>query len=147
MLCQGLLLLSFFFIKMIFFEKIQYFVPSLMLLLILIFWNIFVNLFFNFAEINLPIISEIIDIKPKGSLLNNRFYTHYEFHLKPEYRHVTYKELKEYTEMWFILLKIHSYSESHFNEYKKQINPYITIICSLLYLVAGFYKLWYIFLM
>jgi hypothetical protein len=133
-----LLVACIFFIEILFFSRIQVFLFALILLIIPVIWNVFVNLFSNFAERNIPVLKNLIIIKPVGDMLPNGFSTEYKFYLQPKYPTLN---LLEYSKMWYILVKIYGYSEIHFIAFKNKINPYITTVCSSLYLFAGIYRI------
>ena len=129
-----------FMIEMIFYNKIEYFLYSLMFLLIPISWNVFVNLFTNFGERSLGDIQKNVKVIGIGEPENNGWYTCYKIQALPQF---TYElgELEEWSDTWNKAILIYSIGETFFKGFKIKVSPYITILTSSLYLLASIYKL------
>lgn len=133
-----------FFIEIIFYKKLHYFIPSLLLLLIPLIWNIFVNLYTRFAEQGLIDVPKYIKIIPIGESTNG-WYSSYKFEPLPQF---TYEpgEVQEYGDTYIICIKMYAFGAglNSFKQYQSLLLPYSTLITSSLYLSAGLYRLIYI---
>jgi len=134
------------FIELIMFNRIRYFLFFIPLIFIPILFKIFLNLFIDFGERNLPVLksyfSSIKRLDPyfneKGEL---RGYLKYEATLKDEYVDV----VDPGTELRLIL-QLQSIT-NYGLQIKENLNtmaPYLTIITSFMYFIAGFYRLFII---
>lgn len=120
-------------IELIVYQRINYFIPAVFILLNPIIWNIFLNLFIAFAKRLLINILTVIEVIPVGQLLPSGWYRKYTFKplLKYDY---TSEYVNEYGRLWIIAIAISGYGEVYLQEYQKSITPYIIIICSSLYI-------------
>jgi hypothetical protein len=133
-----------FFIELVIYQRIYYFVSCLILLLIPIIWNIFIDLFTNFGQRALIDIPKYINVIPEGEPLNNGWYHAYTFEYKSEYQYEE-NDKEEYKKLWYLALKIYAYGECYFKKYQQIISPYVIIYCSSLYVTATLYKLFFLF--
>lgn len=135
-----------FFAELIFFNQIHYFIYSISLLFVSLFWNIFLSLYISFAERVLREIPKYIKIIPVGQRLANGWYSQYDFEPLDKYEYVA-GEVQEYGET-YIVGGMHTYSFGagtiSFKSFQQKFSPYVILFTSSLYLSAGLYKLIYI---
>lgn len=133
-----------FYIEIVFFNKIHYFITCILLLLIPLFWNIFVNLYTNFAERALQDIPKYIHVIPVGDPEPNGWHSSYNFKLFDKYIYQE-NDLKEYSEGFMNAISMYGFGKTLFKGFLAKVSPYVTLFTSSLYLFASIYKL--IFLM
>ena len=137
-----------FFIDIVVFAQMKYFFYLIPLILIPIGFSIFLKLMESFGKRNMPIIqdyfSEIIGHDPvfdkKGEIIA---YRRYEYWVKPEYAPVI-----DPSEEMDLLLQLHSMQiyALDMKDFKNNINTYLTIITSTIYLISGIVRCYIIFL-
>ena len=134
-----------FFLELIIYNRIHYFLISLPLLLLLILWNIFLNLYINFAVRGLIELPKSIKITPIGEPSTNGWYNAYDFGPLSQY-HYEKNDIKEYADTFIIVIKMYCFGAGNqsFKTFQQQISPYITLLTSSLYLFSSIYKLIYI---
>lgn len=128
-----------FFVELIFFNHIYYFIPCLLLLIIPVIWNIFINLFITFAMRALKDIPTFVEVIPEGAPLENGWHTTYSFKAFEKYEYGP-NDIKEYASMWSLAIHMYSFGYTYFKSFKIQINPYVILICSSFYISATIYK-------
>ena len=135
--------------ELIFYNKIHYFLYCLPLLILPNIYHVFLKFCESLCERNLPIVEEDLVVVPKGSPALNGIQTQFTFTLNPQiatndpsfdsssyFQDLTYHWLRFYE-----LRLVTSAVKTFFTKY----DPYISLICSVLYCLTGLYKLWYIF--
>ena len=130
-----------FFIEIIFFNQVHYFIPSLLLLLLIpIIWNIFVSLYVRVAE-------EILVESPKYIKIIDKGNFEYSFQPLPQYKYEG-NDLQEYADTYIIGIKMYVFGNGtpSFKHYQNLLSPYSTLLTSSLYLVGGIYKLVFVLL-
>jgi len=138
-----LLLSTTFFIELIFFKQIHYFLFLIPLIIIPSSFKIFLNLFVDFGERNLPVLKNYFSsldprFNEKGELIS---YLKYEATLKDEYVDVVDPQIEMY-----LILQLQSIIRCglQIKEDLNDIASYLTIITSFMYFIAGFYRLFII---
>lgn len=138
------LIVSFiFFIDIVFYNQIYFFIKSLLLLFIPILWNIFLDLYIDFAQRTLNVIPKNVEVIPLGDPLPNGWHTDYAFKPYPQFIYED-SEIKEYKELWFLCMIMLSFGHGSMKNFQKSIMPYMTIITSSCYLCASILKLLFI---
>ena len=132
-----------FFIELVRYQRISYFVTSLILLLLPLLWSLFVNLFISFGERCLNDIPKYIEVTPLGEPFFAGWHKEYSFRGREEYK-LDENDVREYGLTWLRVLHIYAYGNAHFKDNQKFISPYITIVCSSLYLGGILYKLFFL---
>lgn len=143
-----LIVATIFFIEIMFYNRIYYFIISLLLLLIPILWSSFLILFVTFVERGLLGIALAIDITPTWEhVFNGRMRLGDSYSFKPLPQR-TYKpnEVEEWGESYLGAVKMYWFAKLSFENYQQQIKPYVTIMTSSLYLLAAIFTLIYILL-
>lgn len=130
-----------FFIEIIFYNQLKYFLLIIISLLLPLCWRIFVKLFISFAQRNIENLNEWLNIKPIGKTLPNGMSSQYEFAMKGN---LSDEHLTEYVMHWKNSLKIYGIGTEWFHDFYQKTNPYVMLICSMLYLTSGIYRLVYI---
>src|ERR1700753_674527 len=135
-----------FFIELIIFNRFHFFFYILFLMFFPIMLKIFLNLFIDFSIRNLPILQNYFSaIKGREPFFNKHGqiigYRFYDFALKKEYDGV----VDAHQEM-LLILQLESIQQYglKIKEDLNNITPYLTIITSLMYFIAGCYRLFVI---
>jgi len=138
-----ILLVLLFIIEICLFNRIHYFIHFLPLLLLPQIYKIFLKLCESLCERSIPIIEEDLIIIPKTE-------QNFSFSLKEEV-FLRYGKNIDYTKYcndlirdWFVFYRL-SLVTNKIKTLIKTYEPYISVFCSLLYLIAGLYKLWFVF--
>ena len=134
-----------FFIELTVYNRIYYFIFSISLLFIPLLWNIFVNLYVNFAERSLAEIPTYIEVIPIGEPLPNGWYTSYIFKPLKQFKYEP-GDIKEYGDTFILMLNMYSFGtgKQSFRVFLQDVTPYVTIFTSSLYIFATIYKLIYV---
>lgn len=132
-----------FFTELVFYNRSYYFILLLPLLLLPILWTLFVNLFTNFGERALQDLPTFINIKPKGNMLPNGFYTEYIFEPCDKFNYSP-GEFEEYQTLWYLSINIYGIGIFYFKNFQQKSIPYIILFTSPLYLFATIFKVLFI---
>lgn len=138
-----MIMASIFFIELTLYNKLEFFIYSLTLIIMPICWSLFIDLFTDFGKRLLEDIPKVVKVTPTGELLENGWYSGYKFEPYSQFKYEA-DDLKEYADTWGIAIKIYVYGESYFKEFTQKTVPFVTLFTSTLYLSASIYKLIFI---
>lgn len=130
-----------FFCELIFLNRIYYFLYCIPFLLIPLVYQVFLKLCESFIQRNQPIVEKPIIITPQGRPNSYGVYTEFRFDINPNYINV---DLQEHAEFWMSLLRLHNYI-LYVRMHQIYYIPYVNILCSSLYLIAGLHKIIIVF--
>lgn len=137
-----IIIASTFFIELLVYNRIYYFIYIAWLFLIILLWNLFVSLYISFAERLLILIPQYITITPVGEASENGWYSLYKFSPLPKYQYED-GDVQEYGETYVKAIYTHCFGAGKisFRQFHREFSPYIILLTSSLYVLAGFYKL------
>lgn len=135
-----------FFIDLIFYNRLLYFFYVIYLLILPVLYKLGLKLSKSFVIRNLPEIERALIVTPIGEANQHGVKTLFKFDIKPEYylRGYRKKELDEDAANWMLLFGIHNQNEN-INVFLDKWSSYFTILISLLYISAGLYRLFFLF--
>jgi hypothetical protein len=130
---------SIFFFEIILKNTLHYFFPAIMLLIIPLLWNIFINLYINFAGRALNDIPQYIQVIGVGEPQSNGWYTQYVYKPYEKYKYEE-NDIKEYADGYKNAISMYCFG-TILDKFLKQKSPYILIFTSTLYLSSAIYKM------
>jgi len=145
-----IILVLIFVIEMCYFNKIHYFITLLPLLIMPLCYKVFLKLCESFSERNLPLVEEELMVIPTGEPQKYGIFATFEFTLKQEVFIVYDKDfnfeeyLEELIDYWYAFYNLKLITSSvKYTIYT--FESYVSLFCSVMYLIAGIYKLWFVF--
>lgn len=80
-----------------------------------------------------------IEVIPQGEPFENGWYETYSFKGFDKYEYGP-GDVEEYSYMWFLAINMYGFGHTYFKGFQIQLNPYVILICSSLYISATIYK-------
>lgn len=130
--------------EIIFYHQLKYSIQFIYILLIPLIYKVFINLAESFYTNNMPDLLDGLIVTVTGTPNSNGVYATHHLLFK-ENSGYSKEQFPELVENWSILVSLLALNNI-IRIFMQQLMPYITILCSSLYLIAFSYKIYFLFL-
>jgi hypothetical protein len=133
-----------FFTEIIFYHQLKYFFNMIFLLLVPFCYIIFINLCEKFYYNNIENLTNVLLVLPIGEPNKHGVYINYKFSLKPNLTcsDEAFKQLVDSWNLLFYLINLNKIIRNFISN----LNLYISLVTSTLYMITFSYKIYYLFI-